>query len=97
MPQEIRPEFGLDKQIEAGLQSIDKPGDDPGEIERRITVVCHTGQPLFHSFPSSLGHRRNYQAVRRVTAMQLVDERGHRHDFAERDGVNPNNWLVWLI
>jgi hypothetical protein len=100
MPQEIRPEFGLDKQIEAGLQSIDKPGDDPGEVERRITVVCHTSQPLLYSFPSSLGHRRDYEAVFRMTAMQLVDKRCHPHDFAERDGVNPDDWSilsVWSI
>ena len=97
MPQEIRPEFGLDEQIEAGLQSFDEPGDDPGEIERRITVVCHTGQPLLHGFPPSLSHCRDHQAVCRMTAMQLGDERCHRHHFTERNSVNPDNWSVWSI
>jgi hypothetical protein len=73
VPQEIRPEFGLDEKIEAGLQSFDEAGDDPGKIERRITMLCHTDQPLLHGFASCLGHRRNHQAVLGMTAMQLVD------------------------
>jgi hypothetical protein len=97
VPQEIRPEFGLDEDIEAGLQSFDEAGDDAGEIERRITVVCHTGQSLLHCFPSCLGHGRDYQAVFGMTAMELVDERCHRHHLTERDGVNPDDWSVWSI
>jgi hypothetical protein len=54
VPQEIRPEFGFDKQIEAGLQPLNETGNDPGEIEWGITVGSHTGQPLFHSFAPSL-------------------------------------------
>jgi hypothetical protein len=73
VPQEIRPEFGLDEQIEGGLQSFDEAGNDTGEIERSITVVCHAGQPLLNGFPSSLGHRRDHQAMVWMTAMQLVD------------------------
>ena len=97
MPQEIRPEFGLDEKIEAGLQSFDEPGDDPGEIERRITVVCHASQPVLHGFPSSLSYRRNHQAALGMAAMQLVDEWCHRHHFTERDGVNPDDWSGWSI
>jgi hypothetical protein len=97
VPQEIRPEFGLDEKIEAGSQSLDEAGDDAGEIERRITVVCHAGQPLLHGFPPSLGHCRDHQAVRRMTAMELVDERCHRHHFTERDGVDPDDWVGWFV
>jgi hypothetical protein len=97
VPQEIRPEFGLDEQIEGGLQSFDEAGDDTGEIERRITVACHAGQPLLHGFPSSLGHRRDHQTVLGMAAMQLVDERCHRYHFTERDGVDPNHWSIWLV
>ncbi len=97
VPQEIRPEFGLDEQIEGRLQSFDEAGDDTGEIERRITMLCHTGQPLLHGFPSGLSHRRDYQAMLRMTAMQLIDERCHRHYFTERDGVDPDHWSVWFV
>jgi hypothetical protein len=75
------------------LQSFDETGDDPGKIERRITVVCHAGQPTFHGFSSSLGHSRDHQSIRRVTAMQLVDEWRHRHHFTQRYGVDPDDWL----
>ena len=34
LPQEVRPEFSLDKQVEGRSQSLNKSGDDPGEIER---------------------------------------------------------------
>jgi hypothetical protein len=94
VPQEIRPEFGFDEKIETGLQSFDKPGDDPGEIERRIAVICHAGQPLLHSFPPGLGYRRDHQTVPRMTAMQFVHERCHSHHFAERDCVDPDHWSV---
>jgi hypothetical protein len=73
MPQEIRPEFGFDEKIEAGLQSFYKAGDDPGEIERRVTMGCHTGQPLLHGFPSGLGHGRDHQTILGMTPMQLVE------------------------
>ena len=84
------------------MQPFDKSGDGPGEIERRITVICHAGQPLLHRFPPSLGHRRDHQAIRRMTAVEFVDERCHRHHFTERDGVNPDHWsdlvcLVYLV
>jgi hypothetical protein len=32
-----------------------------------------------------------------MTAMQLDDERCHRHHFTERDGVNPDDWLGWFV
>jgi hypothetical protein len=54
-------------------------------------MVCHAGHPVLHGFPSSLGYRRDYQTVCRMAAMQLVDERCHRHHFTERDGVNPDD------
>jgi hypothetical protein len=97
MPQKIRPQFGLDEQIEAGAQSFDEAGDDPGKIERCVTMVCHPGQPLLDGFPSGLGHRRDYQTALRVTAMQLLDKRCHRHHFPERDSVDPNHWSIWSI
>jgi hypothetical protein len=94
VPQEIRPKFGLDEKIEAGLQSIYEAGDDPGEIERRITVDCHTGQPLLHGFPSGLRHRRDHQAIFGMTPMQLIDEGCHRYHFTERNSVDPDNGLI---
>jgi hypothetical protein len=94
VPQEIGPEFRLDEQIEAGLQSFNEAGHDPGKIKRRITVICHACQPLFYSFPSGLGHRRDYQPALGMTAMEIHDEWCHRHHFTKRDGMNPNNWLV---
>jgi hypothetical protein len=94
MPQEIRPEFGFDEKIEAGLQPFYEAGDDPGKVERRITMGCHTGQPLLHGFPSGLGHGRDYQTILGMTPMQFIDERCHRDHFTERNSVDPNDWSV---
>jgi hypothetical protein len=94
MPQEIRPEFGFDEKIEAGLQPFYEAGDDPGKVERRIKMGCHTGQPLLHGFPSGLGHGRDYQTILGMTPMQFIDERCHRGHFTERNSVDPNDWSV---
>jgi hypothetical protein len=53
-------------------------------------------QPLFDRFPTSLGHGRDNIPILRMVSVQRLHERNGSHRFAERNGMNPDNWSVWF-
>ncbi len=97
LPQEIRPQLGFDKYIEDRPQPADQSRDDPGEVQRSIEMFGHTGQPLLDGFPPGFRNGRDDEPVIRMAPMQFLDQRRDRYGLAQRDGVDPDDWLIWLI
>jgi hypothetical protein len=53
-------------------------------------MMRHAGQPLLDRFTSGFRHSRHDETMTRMTAMQLLDQRGRCHHFAERNRMDPN-------
>src|SRR5215469_12727698 len=71
--------------------------DDPGKIQRRVPMFCDGCQTLLNGFSPGFRDGRYNEAMIRMTPIQFLHQRCHSRDFAERNRMDPDEWLVLSV